>query len=116
MLANAGSTVVEQTAATVLVDEPVYTRAGEFWIQGEFERNAEHPPLGKFAFGLAQELFGTGISTARLVSGLAFVVTTFVVWALGRRLFSPVAGLVAAVAWIALPKSVGSNTTTLFEP
>lgn len=95
--------------ATVLVDEPVYSRAGEFWIQGDFERNAEHPPLGKFAFGLAQELFGNGINTSRLVSGLAFVATTFVIWALGTRLFSRSAGVVAAVAWIVLPKSVGSN-------
>ncbi|MEO0495048.1 MAG: glycosyltransferase family 39 protein [Actinomycetota bacterium] len=95
--------------ATVLVDEPVYSRAGEFWIQGDFERNAEHPPLGKFAFGLAQQVFGNGIDTSRLVSGFAFVLTTVVVWRLGIELFSRSAGIVAAIAWIALPKSVGSN-------
>lgn len=94
---------------TVLVDEPVYVRAGEFWIEGDFARNAEHPPLGKFAFGLAQVLFEKGIPAGRMASGLAFVITTFVIWALGTKLFNRTAGVVAAVAWVVLPKSVGSN-------
>ena len=95
--------------ASILYDEPAYASAGAAYLDGDFTKNLEHPPVAKYLFGLAQVLFGNGINSARVVSALASVVTALVLWRLGSKMLGSAGGAVAATLWVALPRSVGSS-------
>ena len=97
------------STTTMLNDEPHYVSAGAAYLDGNFTRNLEHPPVAKYLFGLAQVLLGDGINSGRVVSALASVVIALVLWRLGSEMLGPVGGGVAAALWIALPRSVGSR-------
>ena len=97
------------SVTTILNDEPHYASAGAAYLDGDFTRNLEHPPVAKYLFGLAQVVLGEGINSARVLSALASVVIALVLWRLGTEMLGPAAGVVAAALWIALPRSIGSG-------
>lgn len=94
---------------TILFDEPIYASVGRNYLVGDFADTAGHPPVVTYLFGIAQTLLGDGVNSARFVSALASVVIAVLLWRLGTVMLGPVAGLVAAGLWVALPRSIGSN-------
>ena len=92
-------------------DEPLYVEVGRSFLDGDLTHILwhRHPPLGTYAFGVAQLLFGDGIPSARLASLAAGVVTTFLVWSLVSRLAGRNVAGFAALAWACLPQSLSSG-------
>lgn len=88
-------------------DELGYRNAGIAYLAGDFTLNTEHPFLAKYVFGAAQSVVGgAGPYAVRLVSALAGVLTTLLVFALARRAGGAPVGLLAALLWVALPHPV----------
>ncbi|MBW3657335.1 MAG: glycosyltransferase family 39 protein [Actinobacteria bacterium] len=94
-------------SASALPDEVVYLRVGAALVAGDATLNAEHPPLAKLLFGLAQEVVPDPLLAVRLVAVLAGVAILvglhlLVARATGERHW----GLAAAAAWAGLPHAL----------
>ncbi len=85
------------------VDEPTYVHSGWAYVHGSFKSVREAPPLVKYLFGFAQELFGQGYTSARVVSALAGIATALIVAVWAYRLVGLVAAISAAAFWGLLP-------------
>jgi 4-amino-4-deoxy-L-arabinose transferase-like glycosyltransferase len=81
------------------VDEDAYTRAGWAYVHGHFSSHLEAPPLAQLLFGYAQEVFGHNVTSARLVSAFAGLVTLVVLAVWAHRLGGLVAAIAAAALW-----------------
>jgi 4-amino-4-deoxy-L-arabinose transferase-like glycosyltransferase len=113
--------------APILADEPGYVGSGWSYVHGDVQPplsgaqgralvanadNFEHPPLGKYLFGLAELISGTpdSLTAARVVSATATLVAAAAaaLW-LGRTM-GRWTGLLAATLLTLLPESAnGSN-------
>ena len=90
-------------------DEPLYVAVGRGYLDGDLNQNLGHPPVAKYAFGVAQVLFGDGIPSARLASLTAGVVTTFLVWLLVSRVAGRNIAAITSLAWALLPQSLSAG-------
>lgn len=90
------------------VDEVIYAEAAEAYARGEFELNRGHAWLSKLLMAGSIRLLGDGELAVRLPGAALGFLTGLVLWALGRRLAGPAAGLVAAGLWWLLPLAPGT--------
>ncbi|MFN7975514.1 MAG: glycosyltransferase family 39 protein [Acidobacteriota bacterium] len=92
-------------ASSWLSDELDYRDAGLQYVHGDTHANREHPPLGKYVFGLAQAISGSSRPAAvRLPSATASVITGVLLFALARRMAGFFTGWLALVLWTVLPR------------
>lgn len=90
-------------AANVTSDEQLYARAGWAYLHGDFALNREHPPTGKYLFGLAQLIGGQGILQARVVVALALLAGGAIVFVWLRREVGWWGALLGAGTWWVAP-------------
>lgn len=89
-------------------DEPRFAQAtwemreGGQWIIPYFngEYRFDKPPLTYWWMGAHYALFGKSELTARLHSVIAAWLTSLIILNIGKRFFSPTAGLLAAIGWL----------------
>jgi 4-amino-4-deoxy-L-arabinose transferase-like glycosyltransferase len=89
-------------------DEPRFAQAtwemreGGQWIIPYFngEYRFDKPPLTYWWMGIHYAVFGKTEFAARLHSAIAAWLASIVILSMGRRLFSPRAGLLASIAWL----------------
>jgi 4-amino-4-deoxy-L-arabinose transferase-like glycosyltransferase len=84
-------------------DEDAYVRSAWAYVHGDLRSHLEHPPLVRYLFGYAQEWFGMGYSSARLVSGIAGLLTAIVLAIWAYRLVGLAGAIWAGALWGLLP-------------
>jgi 4-amino-4-deoxy-L-arabinose transferase-like glycosyltransferase len=86
-------------------DEAAYTRSAWAYVHGNLTPHLEHPPLARYLFGYAQELFGQANSytPARLVAGIAGLLTAIFLAIWAYRLVGLAAAIWACALWGLLP-------------
>ncbi|MFS2029016.1 MULTISPECIES: hypothetical protein [unclassified Curtobacterium] len=87
------------------VDEFTYTRAGWDYVHGVLTSNLQHPPTGKYLFGVAQLVFGEGVLGPRLVAATASFGTGIVLFAWLRRPIGYWGAVLAAGLWWLTPRA-----------
>lgn len=90
-------------AANVTQDEQTYATAGVQYLHGDFALNREHPPFGKYLFGIAQLVGGEGVTQARVVVALALIAGGAVLFLWLRREIGWWGALLAAGTWWLAP-------------
>lgn len=85
-------------------DESIYVRAGWSYVHGDFSANREHPPTGKYLFGVAQVILGQGVLGPRIaVAVLVLAVGVALYRWLGHEC-GHWTGLLAAGTWLLTPR------------
>lgn len=112
--------------APILADEPGYSRSGWAYLHGDIQTpltsaearalvanadNFEHPPLGKYLFGLAELVSGTpdSLTAARVVSATATLVAAGLVALWLGRTVGRWTGLLAGGLLTVLPESANGS-------
>ncbi len=72
----------------------------------------DHPPMIAGLVALSTRLFGDSVPAVRIMPVLLGTVSTLLIYALARRLFSPAAGLRAAVVFQVLPAFAANGIMT----
>ncbi|WP_420367113.1 ArnT family glycosyltransferase [Curtobacterium sp. L1-20] len=90
-------------AANVTADEKLYAQAGVAYLHGDFSLNREHPPFGKYLFGLAQLVAGDGVFQARIVVALALLAGGAIIFVWLRREIGWWGALLGAGTWWVAP-------------
>lgn len=93
-------------AANVHVDERVYIDAGWEYVHGNFAPNVEHPPMGKYLFGIAQLIGGQGELAPRVLVGALILLTGAATWWWLRAEIGGLAALVPTALWLLTPRGV----------
>jgi hypothetical protein len=96
-------------AANYNADEPGYVAVGWAYVHGDFSANIEHPPTAKLLMGLAQLVFGQGVTSARIAVGLCVLAGGAILYAWLRPEIGWIGALCAAGAWLLLPHGVTSG-------
>ncbi|MET0802865.1 MAG: phospholipid carrier-dependent glycosyltransferase, partial [Acidimicrobiales bacterium] len=83
-------------------DESYYVPAARSYLDGVFDVNLEHPPLGKWLIAAGIQLIGDEPLGWRAASLVAGIVTVPLVWFLARRLLGSTAWATAAAFLVAI--------------
>ena len=84
-------------------DEGIYFYAAEAWSKGVWPYHDfffSHPPIHILVPALLFAVFGFSLPLAKSLAIVAVAVASLFVWRIGRRFFSPFAGLVAMAAFL----------------
>jgi 4-amino-4-deoxy-L-arabinose transferase-like glycosyltransferase len=92
--------------ANYQTDEDVYATAAHQYLDGRYGLNLEHPPLAKYLMGVLELVFGQGIDSARILSGLCVVGGAAVTFLWLRREIGWWGALIPAGMWLLLPRGV----------
>lgn len=84
---------------------PLYADEAQywFWAQNPSFGYYSKPPMVAWAIAATKSVCGDGEGCIRLASPLAYFVSSFIIYAIGRRLFDSATGLLAAILFITMP-------------
>ncbi len=77
-------------------DEVYFARAAEEYLNGKVPFEWSHPPLGKLIISSGIIVFGSNPFAWRITGVIVSVITIFLVYLIGRRMFGPRGGWIAA--------------------
>jgi 4-amino-4-deoxy-L-arabinose transferase-like glycosyltransferase len=125
MAATMGMRVWDLNGAGETSDEFAYVSAGRTYISniahGRFESlywhaNEEHPPIGKYIYGVASHLSGTDdYSVLRLTSAVLASITVLITWAFGVQFFSAFVGLFAGLVLAFIPPFIAHGKVAALD-
>lgn len=83
-------------------DEAYYVPAARSFLEGQFDVNLEHPPLGKWLIAAGIQVLGDEPLGWRAASLVAGIVTVPLVWFLARRLLGSTTWATVAAGFVAV--------------
>ena len=120
-----GVRLVDLNGAGETSDEWAYSGAGRiyvsniahgYWESAYWHTNEEHPPIGKYLYGLVSHLSGTdSYSPLRATAAGLGALTVLLVWRLGVRYMGGRAALFAAVVLALLPAFVAHGKVAALD-
>lgn len=99
-------------------DESTFVLVGQSWLQGDLpyvELWALKPPLAFAFYAVVIAIFGRDLVAVRLAGTLCVVVSAFLIYLTGTRLWNRRVGLVAAILCVATVSLLPSGQATMSE-
>ena len=105
------------TSGNHFSDEPIYVSAGWSYVTGDFTANLEHPPTAKYLIGFAQQLWGQGFTSGRIMAAIFVLLAAAVLGWMVSTEGGLWVGLIAANLFVFMPQRFQNfAATNMLEP